>query len=297
MSFRWMPRIRDKKIHMLILLPGAFNHFFDIIEIIKKFSKPKIHFEVYDGVENSKWSGGRIDCLAYTKFDWGKVNFYNRLGIGVSLTFSNKYIDITSKKENEILSKLNEREGNGVIIRNIELCKHIKKNYPNLSVQLSVAGIGNDYKSVIKEESNYDIICPRPEFVFKKDFVLKCNPDKYKIMVNNVCKINCEFWDLHRNAISDAIISGIKDPEVAFSICECWKRTGKIFTTKFVKPCKKFSGNFNDIDVDYSIADIKRLINLGYNKFKISGRELKGDIFKKEICIYVLRILKACDLL
>lgn len=277
---------------MQILIPGAFNHFKEIINIISKFPKLKGKVEVYDGIENSKWSGGRIDCLAPTFFDLNKIKFYNSFGIGVSITFSNKIIDINSPRENKILEFLNEGKNNGVIIQNELLRQHIRKNFQNLSVQFSVTGVkGDDFKQLIKKEPLYDAICPRPEFVFNNNFISKCNPNKYKIMVNNVCNINCEFWDLHRDAVSDAARKNISNYKKAFLICECWKKTGKIVTPNLEKSCKKFNGDFNKIDVDYGVDDIKKLMEFGFTRFKISGRELKGKIFTDEIEQYIRRIL------
>lgn len=279
---------------MQILIPGAFNHYKDIMRFITKYPQLIKHAEVYDGVQNSKWNGGRIDCLAPTELDFNKIKTYNNLGIGVTLTFSNKDIDINSEIENNILYKLNNCSLNGVIVRNDNLRQHIRDNYKNLNVQLSIAenkGLNFDY--LISKEKLYDAICPRPEYVFNQNFLAKCNPSKYKVMVNNACQIRCRYWDLHANAVSEAVQNGIDNYKQAFAICECWKRTGKIVTPTFTHKCKVFKGDFNKIDVDYSTEDIKKAIELGYDKFKISGRELKSNVYIDEVEIYIKRILAA----
>lgn len=279
---------------MQILIPGAFNHYKDIMRFITKYPQLLKHAEVYDGVQNSKWNGGRIDCLAPTELDFNKIKIYNNLGIGVTLTFSNKDIDINSEVENNILYKLNNCPLNGVIVRNDNLMQHIRDNYKNLNVQLSIAenkGLNFDY--LISKEKLYDAICPRPEYVFNQIFLAKCNPSKYKVMVNNACQIRCRYWDLHANAVSEAIQNGIDNYKQAFAICECWKRTGKIVTPTFTHKCKVFKGDFNKIDVDYNTEDIKKAIELGYDKFKISGRELKSNVYIDEVETYIKRILAA----
>ena len=62
---------------MQILIPGAFNHYKDIMRFITKYPQLIKHSEVYDGVQNSKWNGGRIDCLAPTELDFNKVKAIN----------------------------------------------------------------------------------------------------------------------------------------------------------------------------------------------------------------------------
>lgn len=250
---------------MIVNIAGAFRHFAEIQQLYVKnlsfFRKNQI--QIYDGI-NSKWSGGRVNIYS-SDFDVKKLDFYNNKNIGVYLTFSNFYIDCSLEEENKILEILNKNPLNGVIISNEEFRIYLRKNYPNLKLFKSITSFDSlnlsDYN--FKDlESKYDFICPRFEWVFNSEFHKLIDPKKYEIMTNDTCIENCKLWYKHFEAISKYNIDNVGDPH---KIQECWLNFD--FNTKH--SC------FNGMDLKKD--EIRKCLEIGYNCFKISGREWQNE--------------------
>lgn len=254
---------------MTINIAGAFKHFDNIKRLyVKNLNTFKNNLiQVYDGINNSKWNGGRVNTYS-SVFDEEILEWYNSKNIGVLLTFSNFYIDTSLEEENKILEKLNVSNLNGCIISNEDLRLHIRKNYPNLKLLKSITSFDslnlNDY-NFNDLESKYDWICPRFEWVFNKEFHKLIDPSKYEIMMNDTCMERCKLWHKHFEAISKWNIDKLGDPD---KIQECW------INFDF----NKKHGCFNGMDLNKE--EIKRCLKIGYRCFKISGREFKDSYFE-----------------
>lgn len=258
----------------MIFLAGGFVKFRIISDTLRKLpQKAYRNICVFDGVDNLKWNGGRVN-IYNEPFNITKYRYYQARNIGFYVTFSNDVIDVNDPYGNEILGILNTGRNNGVIVANHEFRDYIREKYPNLKICLSITYFDSiEVPENIKElEEKYDYICPRFEMIFNEEFIKVINPKKYKIMLNDTCKYGCKLWKKHFVEIARYNRDGIGDPH---KIQECWLP------------------NFNpDIESEYDCMDldfdaIKRCKEIGYNNFKISGREMKDADFLDELYKYI----------
>lgn len=270
---------------------GAFCHFETIKSLfLKNYLKLKNKVTVFDGFNDSVWNGCRTYLEAPTEFSEDQLKIYNKLGIGVYFTFSNNIIDITLKEENTVLKILNKSKLNGVIIRNEDLRKHIRKNYPNLKILFSVSGFTSlDFSNIKDYESKYDLVCPRYEWVFNKDFYSKINKNKYKIMLNDTCKFGCTLWEKHFNLINQLIREKCQDRKIIDKARSCWIGNEKNNPSNgWGTDIEKYGIN---LGMDLNNDALANALKIGYSRFKFSGREFSEVQFNEEITEYLNKIL------
>ena len=254
----------------MIFLAGGIVKFRIISEILRKRKIKNLC--VFDGVK-SPWHGGRVNT--YVKdFSPSIVKYYNKRNIGFYCAFSNDIIDVTLPKENKILEFLNQNPLNGVIIANDDFREYIRKYYPNLKICLSITSFDSiDVPKNIKElEDKYDYICPRFEMIFNPDFLKVIDPKKYKIMLNDTCRYSCKLWRKHFSEISRYNRDNLGDPN---KIQECW--------LPYFDP--NVPSKYECMDLD--INALKKCKEIGYENFKISGRELNDKVYTDEIIEYL----------
>lgn len=277
----------------MINIAGAFCKFKLLKLIILKY-KGNLPLAVYDGVEDCKWNGGRINNG--NKFDKNILDYYNNKNIPVFLTFSNSQINLDDKIGNELLEQISGFN-NGVIVANHNLKDYIRKKYPNLKIIFSVTGHPNTIKfdkNYFKMlESEYDLIVPRFEMTFNDEFIENVNHKKYEIMVNDTCKYGCKLYKDHFEAMNKLNREfgnpyKFKSKEELLKIHECWLPD---FNPNI--GCPKDKEKYGDkLGMDLSINAFKNAKEIGYNNFKIMGRELEDSEFIKEVECYLNRITK-----
>lgn len=264
--------------------------------------KQNIQFTVYDGPNLCPWNGGRInrDIVLTPEI----LEFYNRNGIKVALTFTNHEIDLTNKIGLELLKLLDVSSKkykikNKIILINEALRRFLRTNY-DFELVYSITGhqssiILNDemisyYKTL---EKKYDYIVPKYEFVFKKEFYENIDIKKYELLINDTCVYGCPHWHQHF----------IEDSRVNREYSNPWKELGK-------EGCEKIENcwltNFNPdvgsekdkekygemLGMDYTYDMIKKAISIGYTSFKISGRENTSEQLENDLKRYVHDITK-----
>ena len=254
------------KIHLNIA--GAFSKFHLLGGIILRHQK--IEISVYDGLKH-EWAGGRVHKYN-SKFDTQKLKFYNSRGIKVYIAFSNNICDTSNPEGNKILQILNDTQ-NGVILCDGALRNLIKERYPKISTIYSITGHSNNINEInYNLESEYDLVVPRFEWIFNKEFLAKANPTKYEVMLNDTCKYGCHLWNDHFSAISTYNRTHIGNPD---EIQECWlPKFDPSITSKH--EC-----------MDLSADAIQKCLNLGYRHFKFSGRENPDSDFISELNAYL----------
>lgn len=264
-----------------ISIAGAFCHYNDILKLYTKYSKLlKNNLVVYDAYNDSVWNGCRTFLEAPTHFDLTKLRTYNKLGIGVAITFSNDIIDVSLPDENKVLFELNKSPLNSVIIVNEDLYKHIKKNYKNLKVMYSVSGFPDlNFKNIKSLEQKYDKICPRYELVFNPKFYNFVDVSKYKIMMNDTCKWGCTLWDAHFKAVNKLVREKCNDWSVIEKTRFC------VMSNEHDNPDNGWQKNkdkFGDnLGMDLNANAVANALKIGYRSFKISGREFKEEFFSE----------------
>lgn len=262
-------------------IAGAFTKSHIIIPTVLKHKNSNLEFQVYDGIDNLPWNGGRVNSVTCGKFDKKIYDVYQKLGIGVFLTFSNFEIDLTNAKGLSYLELLNSGKNNGIILVNDDLRKLCREKFKNLKLIYSITGHSNDYTQFDASLENlYDLIVPRFENVFGE--ICKKSPQKYEIMLNDTCRVGCNFWNDHFKAVS--FFNTIQHtPEVGKAVNECW--IPNFDFTKRNTSCKGMDLDENALQEAYEI---------GFRHFKFSGRENPDTEFENELIEYIekLRSLK-----
>jgi hypothetical protein len=270
-------------------LGGLFVHDNDIFKIldgVKRKYDCILPIESVFGCYGVVWSGGRIACNAHS---WNRngwtpeitIKEYNRRGIGVTFTFSNTLVKekhLTDPSSNYLLDLLAKQkyDGNAVAIVSDVLSDYIRKKYPDLKQKASIC------KSTIEMPKRrtleyYDSLFEKYEEVYLhpddnlnikllEKIAKSGKVDKYTLLINERCTINCTIRKNHYDEISKPVIDGwhgmfnfsnvnfIHDPSHPQSICERWSR-------KELRSCT------------LSKSELKNIYDLGFRNFKLQGRD------------------------
>lgn len=267
---------------MRYLLAGAFSKSIPLIKFLGERKVDSIELIVYDGINKCRWNGGRINREVYYKDSL--IDYYYSKGVSIALTFSNYKIDVTDPLGNELLAKFH-KEGNALIIVNDDLRKHVRANYPRYDLIYSITGMGllniplqdSDIAFYKQLEKDYDWMVPRFEHIFDPR-ANELDKTKWEVMLNDTCVYGCKHWDAHFKAIADENTAG---RPYSKEVEECW--------------LPKF--DFNK-DSKYECMDIKpdamrKLLDMGVQSFKITGREMTDDEYYGELSRFVERSLTA----
>jgi len=276
-----------------LMLGGAKTHYkMFMLELFKHKHIFKNHtLTVYDGISNCSWNGGRINRdIDLTD---NEISNYYKHNINIALTFSNHNIDLTDQTGNELLKKFHKK-GNSIILINENLRKYIKKNFPLYRLIYSITGLGtmtvpmngDDVKRYKVLEDKYDMIVPRMEHVFDKEF-LKLKSLKYEVMMNDTCVYACPYFEEHFQLIADQ--NHFKKPweekgELNCTLIEeCWLK-GFNPDTGDQKTIEKYG---DDYGMDLNKKQLMRLYDLGIRSYKITGRENKSPDMKDDLHVYL----------
>jgi len=266
---------------MRYLLAGAFSKSIPLIKFLGQRMVDNNKLIVYDGINKCRWNGGRINREVFYKD--ALIDYYYSKGISIALTFSNHKIDITDPVGNELLAKFH-KEGNALIIVNDDLRKHVRANFPKYDLIYSITGMGllniplqdEDIAFYKQLEQDYDWIVPRFEHIFDAQ-ANKLDSTKWEVMLNDTCVYGCKHWDAHFKAIADENTAG---RPYSAEVEECW-------LPKF-DPSKDSKYECMDIKPDA----MRKLIDMGVQSFKITGREMTNDEYYGELIRFVRRSLE-----
>ena len=220
-----------------LYIGGAFNKYRfiapNLIKLKRDFARFRLTF--YDSWKNSAWNGGRINIMYNRRHATPEtVRMYNRLGIGVGITFTNPEIrDLWLKDENDLLALLNETDLNSVAVSNDALAQHIRTNYPRVKIFRSITSFPAKFNldDLKRLEQQYDLICPRYDWVFTPEFYNNISIEKYEILVNDCCKIGCPVYREHYAAVARYNFDNIEpqtldEYKALFHDHNCWIDTG-----------------------------------------------------------------------
>lgn len=255
---------------MTITFGGAVSQF----EVFKKnlfklkmLQKNGICITVFDGINLCKWNGGRVNKELYLTDEI--LEFYNSNNIGINLTFTNNIIDTSDEIGNKLLKMISKNNINGVIIANNNLKEYIKFNFPNLKTTYSFTTEVEKIEEYIQLEKDYDFLVPKVHLFFDKEFYTKVDLKKYELWVDEQC-INCEKIAYHYNIISE-INRTYNKPyiEKGEAFCKSWN---DCILSDYNDCNTKGLSYFNKITID-------KLISIGYQNFKIPGRDFPPERF------------------
>lgn len=248
-------------------IAGAFTHKLHV-KLLKYKNNNDLKFTVYDGVNNCKWNGGRINRNIFiTQKD---IEIYNKLGISVCFTFTNDVININDNVGLNLLEMLNNSQlkyniQNEIVLVNNDLFNFLRLNY-KFRLKFSITGhqkINNDKYYYKQLEDKYDIIVPKMEDISKNIFIDK---SKYELMLNDTCIPNCQYYNEHFlkiNSINRLDNMNYFNFSQSKDIEECWIKN---FDPNIPQTNSKYG-------MDFTFKMFSNALEQGFNKFKISGRE------------------------
>ena len=273
-----------------------YNSFINKIPVLKLRNK-EINFNVYEGPNLCQWNGGRINRDIILSEEM--INRYNKLGITVSLTFTNPTIDLTDPIGNELLRVLSDSQKmygvqNKIILVNEELRKYLRNRY-DFELIYSITGHPSAVKIndelinyYLNLESKYDWVVPKFEVVFQPRFIENTNCEKYELLINDTCVYGCPYYFEHFRAIAEQNTL-YKNP---------WEDLGHIQCHK-VEEC--WLPNFNPdvgsqkqrdrygekMGMDYTKDMLIKALQIGYKSFKLSGRENTAELVTEQVATFL----------
>lgn len=276
-----------------IKIAGAFTHYEKIIPVILKH-RNLIDFSVYDGINECRWNGGRINRPVFDNNTHKKA--YETLGVGISLAFSNPVIDLNDVVGNELLERYHT-DGNSIILQNTGLLEYIRKKFPKYECIFTITGhpggvLVEPESYYINLESMYDVIVPKLEHNMLIEQYAK-DIGKYELLINDDCLYNCPLWKKHFDKISEQNTLGIKYYEKEhfennYKIEECWLPK---FDPDLGDQMAKHRLGFS-FGMSLKPEQIKNRFEVGINRLKISGREMTAESFQQNFSYLVKTISK-----
>ena len=235
---------------------GGIQNFYYISK--KHFGKlrrlqTKANIIIYDGFDNCRWNGGRIN--ADIKLEDYK-NHFELLNISIASTFSNYKIDLDDTVGNKLLNQLSNHY---VVLNNDELNNYITNNYPTITRILSFTSLDCTTQDYLKREDYYDLIVPKIDLLFNEEFLSKINKSKYQILLDEQCN-KCPIFFEHYNEVCD-----INNHTIQLNETEIKQKHSCYLIDKNIQ---------NTLGLELvSKKHISRLVDLGFKHFKIPGRE------------------------
>ena len=282
-------------------VPGLFTHdqgYYNMYDIVKERYNFHIPMEVYGSLP-VLWHGGRgihnIQQATRDKqpivgtsradqaadFDY-ILKGYKARNIDVFYTWSNWLIEekhLSDPTCNLLLDKLWEINGDksGVIVVSDILFDYIKNRYPDLKLKASIdktvkekkAGDEKWYRSLAER---YDVVNIHTDDGHNLPLLEKLadDADKYEIILNEMCEVNCPYRRQEHLMFSQEAMSinetGQADPQ------------HKEYYDKLIKPnCYPInfsSESHTDRSTEFRLEEVKRIYDMGYRRFKLQGRQM-----------------------
>ena len=260
-------------------LPGLFELFQLYVQFIEIFQQEKEKFRefeigaIYGAPQGTLWNGGRVKGLTYVD-NIAINNWCIENNINCALTFTNSLIeeehldDVFSNK----IAKLFENENNTIIVNSDFLENYLREKYPKYNFVSSTTKCITDFEELKKElKKDYKRVVLDYNFNKQLDILEQIEEkEKCEILINAVCKPNCEQRKKHYHAISMSVLNK-EAPEII--VCNC-----------MFNPFYEALKNKNSLTVDeiYNIYE-----PLGFEHFKIEGRtNFYQDVI--EILVYYM---------
>ena len=281
-------------------LSGAFTKFRDISSftlkngMLRKYKK----ITVYDGLENCVWNGGRLH--AGVKYDPKIHKFYQSLGWGINLTFTNAIInDLSDEKGNWLLETFHE-EGNSIILVNEDLRRYIRKNYPKYKLIYSITGCGDtqfpftpeDINFYQDKQSKFDAVVPRSDHNFDPG-LFKLDASKLELLINEECIFNCPKYLEHFDEVNirnSQDNSNASEDEIV-KIHNCKLDCGELEIK--ANQDKERLGDLYPFNLNPN--QVLTLIDRGHSNFKLRGRDESQGSFNYFLNKYLIDYDKAAE--
>lgn len=291
----------NKEAHFFLC--GAFESFEFIHVFLKTLKECPVmlkHNVVIDSVFGSPtciWNGGRtLANVYYSKKQLQNIHdTYANLGIKVRLVFTNSFLnehDLHDRYCNLVMSIFQDLSPE-VVVNSPLLEEYLRSNYPTASFVSSTTKRLRSNDAQIKEfDHDYKYICLDYDYNYNYDFlnsIPEKERDRVEILINSICPKGCDMRVLHQEFSAKRQLEFDSDDdcdnsESFFRVCPLMKRTQDMQASK--------QGNIIDIleGTNYILPqDLERYLDLGFNHFKIQGRELTPSQILAELFPYLIR--------
>lgn len=277
-------------------ISGFFAHdniIEDFIVMCETLSNENVPIQSVHGSPALAWNSGRIGGqLDNFEYIINHMTSFNSKNIAVYPTFSKHNItekDLDDQACNQILNLLNQNKNNGVIISSSLLYDYIKRNFPKLKITASIVkistenGKGNiDYYE--KLSKYFDKIVIHPDDNFNVDLLKNLqNKDKFEIIVNENCLINCPRRSEHYTLLGN----NSANLGNAFSAKNC--QLFEEFKCRSIPMTKQIFQNKNKTrNCNLTFDELKGIYDMGFRQFKLQGRNDSPHSFIYDLSRYIL---------
>lgn len=207
--------------YLYFIIPGMYEHYSlnkNLLFLLKNekhlfYDDIKIK-SVYGNFQHTIFEGGRVfhnyNFSSYEKIE-EIINFYNlNFNIPVRYVFTNGLLEekhYTDRYTNILLELANNNKINEVVLRDDNLKKYIKDNFPNISFISSTTKCLNNTNLLKKELQNkdYKMVCLDYNLNHNFTFLNSLNKkekEKCEFLVNAICPPGCPNRKKHYQANS-----------------------------------------------------------------------------------------------
>lgn len=300
-GFNWNFEGYKKEAHFFLC--GAFESFNYIQDFIKKTKefpcllKDNTIIDSVFGSPTCIWNGGRTIINAYyNKRQLAEIHdAYAELGVKVRFIFTNSLLnehDVYDRYGNLLMSMFQDLSPE-VVVNSPLLEDYLRNNYPSVSFISSTTKRLRKSDDQLREfNRDYKYVCLDYDYNYNFEFlnsIPQKDRDRVEILVNSTCPQRCnarllhqEFTDKRQLEYTDDDVCD--DSELFFQSCPLMKRSIDI---PFAK--KGFTKEFFKETNFIMPQDLDNYLDMGFNHFKIQGRELEPHQIFAESFPFLIR--------
>lgn len=291
----------EKPAHFFLC--GAFESF-DFIHVFLKnvknmpwILKDNVIIDSVFGSPTCVWNGGRT--LADVFYNKQKLTIihdaYANLGVKVRFIFTNPLLnefDLHDRYCNMLMDIFHDLSPE-VVVNSPLLEEYLRCKYPQISFVSSTTKRLRDSEAQLKEfHYDYKYICLDYDYNYNYAFLNEIsgeNRNRVEILVNSICPKGCNARVLHQEFSAKRQLEYDNDDqcdnnEPFFKACPFMRRNAELPLSQ-----QGYTRDFLN-ETNYILPqDLDKYLNLGYNHFKLQGRELPVSNLVAEVIPYLIK--------
>ena len=284
-------------------LCGAFESFGFIRNFLRKVKtcpwilKDNTTIDSVFGSPTCIWNGGRtLANVYYNKQQLQTIHdAYAELDVKIRFIFTNPLLnehDLYDRYCNLLLNIFKDLSPE-VVVNSPLLEEYLRANYSSLSFISSTTKRLRCKEDQLKEFDNaYKYVCLDYDYNYNFDFLQSIpmeNRDRVEILLNSICPKGCKVRVMHQDFSARRQLEFDTDDECDvsepfFKDCPFMKRSVNIAPSK-----QGYTKEFLD-GTNYILPlDLNKYLDMGFNHFKIQGRELPPSQLFAEFFPYLIK--------
>lgn len=283
-------------------LCGAFESFNFIQDFIKKTKenpcllKDNVIIDSVFGSPTCIWNGGRqITGSYYNKEQLENIHdAYAKLGVKLRFIFTNSLLnehDIHDRYGNLLMSMFQDLSPE-VVVNSPLLEDYLRKTYPSASFISSTTKRLRKCEDQLNElYREYKYVCLDYDYNYNFDFlhsIQQKDRERVEILINSTCPKGCEARVLHQEFTDKRQLEytdrgDSKDVDQFFKKCPLMKRS------ELPLEKKGFTKNYFSCTNFIFPQDLDGYLEMGFNHFKIQGREFEPHQIFAEFFPYLIK--------